>query len=76
VDQVADLRASYADAHRYDGAAIQRDRVDEVVPCAVQPRDIAPGHPDRVPKVRRVRLRGAQMLPDESGQLALIPRSP
>jgi hypothetical protein len=38
---MADLPASYLDAHRYDGAAIQRDRVDEIVPCAVQPRDVA-----------------------------------
>lgn len=32
---------SYADAHRYDGAAIQRDQAMDVVPCAVQPRDVA-----------------------------------
>jgi hypothetical protein len=38
---MADLPASYLAAHRYDGAAIQRDRVDELVPCAVQPRDVA-----------------------------------
>ena len=34
-------RASYIDAHRYDGAAIQHDRRDRLVPCAVQPRDVA-----------------------------------
>lgn len=33
--------ASYVDAHRYDGAAIQHDRVAQLVPCAVQPRDVA-----------------------------------
>jgi hypothetical protein len=32
---------SYVDAHRYDGAAIQHDRVSRLVPCAVQPRDVA-----------------------------------
>ena len=29
------------DAHRYDGAAIQHDRRDQTVPCALQPRDVA-----------------------------------
>jgi len=38
---MGDLPASYVDVHRYDGAAIQRDRVADVVPCVVQPRDIA-----------------------------------
>lgn len=32
---------SYAAAHRYDGAVIERGRRDELVPCAVQPRDLA-----------------------------------
>lgn len=32
---------SYADAHRYDGAAIHHDRVPVLIPCAVQPRDVA-----------------------------------
>ena len=32
---------SYADAHRYDGAAIQHDRAPALVPCALQPRDVA-----------------------------------
>src|SRR3954452_3643604 len=32
---------SYADAHRYDGAAISHDRVRTIVPCALQPRDLA-----------------------------------
>lgn len=32
---------SYLEAHRYDGAAIQHDRVERIVPCAVQPRDVA-----------------------------------
>jgi protein involved in plasmid replication-relaxation len=32
---------SYVEAHRYDGVAIQHDRIDVVVPCAVQPRDVA-----------------------------------
>jgi hypothetical protein len=32
---------SYADAHRYDGAAIHHDRAPVAVPCATQPRDVA-----------------------------------
>lgn len=32
---------SYADAHRYDGAAIHHHRVAVRTPCAVQPRDVA-----------------------------------
>jgi len=32
---------SYAEAHRYDGAAIHHDRVPVLIPCAVQPRDVA-----------------------------------
>ena len=35
------LPASYVDAHRYDGAAIEHGRRDALVPCAVQPRDVA-----------------------------------
>lgn len=38
---MSDLPASYLEAHRYDGAAIARDRVESVVPCVVQPRDVA-----------------------------------
>ena len=34
-------RSSYADAHRYDGAAIQHDRAPRSCPCALQPRDVA-----------------------------------
>src|SRR4051794_40784849 len=33
--------ASYVEAHRYDGAVVQHDRRDAVVPCVVQPRDLA-----------------------------------
>jgi hypothetical protein len=32
---------SYRDAHRYDGAVVQHGRRDALVPCAVQPRDVA-----------------------------------
>jgi hypothetical protein len=32
---------SYADAHRYDGAAIHHDHAPAIVPCALQPRDVA-----------------------------------
>jgi hypothetical protein len=35
------FRDSYAEIHRYDGAAIQRGRRDRLVACAVQPRDVA-----------------------------------
>jgi hypothetical protein len=35
------MSRSYADAHRYDGAAIHHDRVPAIVPCALQPRDVA-----------------------------------
>jgi hypothetical protein len=35
------LPASYTDAHRYDGAAIERGRRDGREPCTVQPRDIS-----------------------------------
>jgi hypothetical protein len=33
--------ASYEAVHRYDGAVIHRGRRGELVPCAVQPRDLA-----------------------------------
>ena len=33
--------ASYLDAHRYDGAAIERGRRDGLEYCALQPRDVA-----------------------------------
>jgi hypothetical protein len=33
--------ASYEAVHRYDGAVIQRGRRDGLVPCVVQPRDVA-----------------------------------
>ena len=33
--------ASYEAVHRYDGAVIQRGRRGQLVPCAVQPRDLA-----------------------------------
>jgi hypothetical protein len=35
------LAQSYRNAHRYDGAVVQHDRRDALVPCAVQPRDVA-----------------------------------
>src|SRR3954452_9947924 len=35
------LAESYLEAHRYDGAVIQHARRDTIVPCAVQPRDLA-----------------------------------
>lgn len=35
------LAASYVEAHRYDGAVVQHDRRDAIVPCVVQPRDVA-----------------------------------
>jgi hypothetical protein len=35
------LAASYVDAHRYDGAVVQHDRRDAIVPCVLQPRDLA-----------------------------------
>ena len=34
------LPASYTDLIRYDGAAVQRDRRDQTMPCAIQPRDV------------------------------------
>ena len=36
-----ELPSSYVDAHRYDGAAIEQSRRTEIVPCAIQPRDLA-----------------------------------
>ena len=33
--------ASYAEAHRYNGAAVEHGQRDAIVPCAVQPRDVA-----------------------------------
>jgi hypothetical protein len=35
------LANSYLEAHRYDGAVVQHDRRDRIVPCVVQPRDLA-----------------------------------
>jgi Replication-relaxation len=35
------LPTSYIEAHRYDGAVVQHDRRDCIVPCVVQPRDLA-----------------------------------
>jgi len=35
------LSPSYLEAHRYDGAAIEQSKRDEIVPCALQPRDVA-----------------------------------
>lgn len=32
---------SYNEVHRYDGAAIQREHAEVLLPCAVQPRDVA-----------------------------------
>jgi hypothetical protein len=33
--------ASYLEAHRYDGAAIERGHRDDLEYCALQPRDVA-----------------------------------
>jgi hypothetical protein len=38
---VSTLPASYLDAHRYDGAAIQHDRRKQRTRCTIQPRDLA-----------------------------------
>lgn len=38
------MPSSYLEAHRYDGAAIEQSRRDAVVPCAIQPRDVAIVH--------------------------------
>lgn len=35
------LPPTYADLLRYDGAAVQRDARTRIVPCAIQPRDLA-----------------------------------
>lgn len=35
------LAPTYAQAHAYDGAVIQHDRRVRIVPCPIQPRDIA-----------------------------------
>jgi protein involved in plasmid replication-relaxation len=35
------LAQSYLEAHRYDGAVVQHDRREQLIPCAVQPRDVA-----------------------------------
>ena len=35
------LPASYVDAHRYDGAAVEHGSRDGLERCATQPRDIA-----------------------------------
>lgn len=35
------LPASYLDAHRYDSAAIEHSRRPALIPCAIQPRDLA-----------------------------------
>src|SRR4051812_32331791 len=40
-DAAAGEPSSYIAAHRYDGAAIQNDRVARTIPCALQPRDVA-----------------------------------
>jgi hypothetical protein len=36
-----DLPASYREAHRYDGAAVEHCQRNELEPCATQPRDVA-----------------------------------
>jgi Replication-relaxation len=38
------LPASYLEAHRYDGAAIEHARRAAIVPCAIQPRDLTIVH--------------------------------
>lgn len=38
---VHDVPASYREAHRYDGAAVEHGHRADAVPCAVQPRDVA-----------------------------------
>ena len=35
---------SYLEAHRYDGAAMEQSRREAVIPCAIQPRDLAIVH--------------------------------
>ncbi|MGH2944671.1 MAG: replication-relaxation family protein [Solirubrobacteraceae bacterium] len=41
---MSDLPISYAEVHRYDGAAIERSDRGSIVSCAVQPRDVAIVH--------------------------------
>jgi Replication-relaxation len=62
--------ATYEAVHRYDGAVIQRGRRDALVPCVVQPRDVA-----LVQGVRRYKFLTAPQLhelwwPDSSVQAA------
>ena len=38
---VEEVLASYAAVHRYDGAVLQHDQRDRIVPMAIQPRDFA-----------------------------------
>jgi hypothetical protein len=38
---VDDLPASYAAVHRYNGAVLQHDQRERIVPMAIQPRDFA-----------------------------------
>ena len=39
-----ELPASYAEIHRYNGAAMEQGHRDTLIPCAVQPRDVAIVH--------------------------------
>ena len=41
---MAELPTSYTEIHRYNGAAIEQGQREAVVPCAVQPRDVAIVH--------------------------------
>jgi hypothetical protein len=41
---VPELPSSYLEVHRYDGAAIERGARGAIIPCAVQPRDVAIVH--------------------------------
>jgi hypothetical protein len=64
------LASSYLEAHRYDGAVIEHARREHIVPCAVQPRDVAIMH-----DVWRYKFLTAQQLrelwwPDRSVQAA------
>src|SRR5690242_19519906 len=38
---VTELPASYVEVHRYEGAAIEHGKRERLIPCAVQPRDVA-----------------------------------
>lgn len=40
-NQAAELPSSYRAVHRYDGAVLQHDRRDRIVPCVIQARDFA-----------------------------------